>query len=148
MVFAQRLPPEGLICFGLGGFALGLLIAAVVLLAAVWAYNKLAGGAGAPEAVPDLGFGKALGISFVTFLVNFGMNFLFGLVAETIAAHPLAIQAVSMSANFLAASVLLAAMLPTTFGKGAVISLLNVAIVLPFVIAFIIFILGSLPFAR
>lgn len=133
MLFAQRMPPEGLLCMGGGfiiGVVIGLAVSAVILRAAVSFFNKLAGGIRAPEAVPEPGFGKAMGISFVTGLVNFGVGIVLGLVGGAVRTHPLVVQAVSMPVSFLVMGALLAAMLPTTFGKGMVISLLNMAVIL------------------
>ena len=140
MVFAQGIPPEGLVCVVLGavvGLVIGLVIAAVLLRAAVSFFNKLAGGPNAPEAVPEPGFGKAMGISFVTGLVNYGVGFVLEQVGLAIKTHPLAVQAVSLPVSALMMGVLLASMLPTTFGKGVVIALLNMAVMLAIVIVIV-----------
>jgi hypothetical protein len=141
-LFAQGMAPGGLMC-GLLALAvalvIGLAIAAVILRAAVSFFNKLAGGADSPEAVPEPGFGKSMGISFVMFLVNLGVSIVFGLVGRAVHAHPLAVQAVSTVVSFLMLGVLLAAMLPTTFGKGVVLSLLNLAVMLAiFIVIFMV----------
>ena len=61
------------------GVAIGTLIGAIILRAACSFYNKLAGGAGSPSAVPEPTFSKAAGISFVTMLVNFGIGMVLAL---------------------------------------------------------------------
>ena len=65
--------PEGavvgvLLCALVIGFAVGTLIGAVFLRAAVALYNNLAGGASSPSSVPEPTFGKAMWITFATWL--------------------------------------------------------------------------------
>jgi len=135
--FAQGIPPEGLLCAGMGfivGVVIALAISAVILRAAVSFFNRLAGGSNAPEAVPEPGFGKAMGISFVTALVNYGVGIVLTVVGLAIKTHPAAIQLVSLPASLLIMGVLLSSMLPTTFGKGMVVTLLNMTIVAGIVI--------------
>jgi hypothetical protein len=65
----------GLLC----GVLFGTLIGGVFLRAAVALYNKLAGGAQSPSSVPEPLLGKAMGITFVTTLVNAVAGFVIGL---------------------------------------------------------------------
>ena len=50
------------------GVPVGTLIGAVCLRAAVALYNKMAGGPSSPSSVPEPTFGKAMWITFATWL--------------------------------------------------------------------------------
>jgi hypothetical protein len=58
----------GLLCALVIGVPVGTPIGAVFLRAAVALYNKLAGGPSSPSSVPEPTFGKAMWITFATWL--------------------------------------------------------------------------------
>ena len=70
----------GFLCVLVVGLLIGTLIGAIILRAAVSLFNKMAGGADSEGAVPEPEFGKAMGITFVTTLVNMVAGFMIGLV--------------------------------------------------------------------
>lgn len=80
-------------------------------------------------AVPEPGFWKAVGIVFVIALVNGGAGFVIGLVVALGMAgqDPQAVQIVSqvisLPVGFLINAGMLAAMLPTSFARGALVTL-------------------------
>lgn len=129
---------------------IGTLIGAIILRAACWLLNKLAGGPNAPGAVPEPSFGKAMGIAFVTALVNAMVGFVLGLVGGAAALHPLVVQAISFPVALLVMAGMAAAMLPTTFGKGLLVALLTlvvwviVAVVIAIVVMIVLVPLGLL----
>lgn len=69
-----------MLCGLVVGVALGTLIGAVILRAAIALYNKMAGGPKSPSSVPEPAFGKAMWITFATTLVQLVAGFLVGLV--------------------------------------------------------------------
>jgi hypothetical protein len=50
----------GLLCGLVIGVAIATVIGAVIFRAACWLFNKFAGGAGAPGAIPEPDFGRAM----------------------------------------------------------------------------------------
>src|SRR5262249_51103599 len=72
----------GVGCFWAFAVAFGTVTGARALRAACALYNKLPGGEGSPGSVPELPFGKAMGITFLTSLVNavVGFRLLSGLI--------------------------------------------------------------------
>jgi hypothetical protein len=124
------------LCFLVFGVLLGLLIGAVILRAACALYNAMAGGKGSPYRVPEPGLGQAMGIVFVTALINFVVSFVLGLAvgagAEatgTGAQGPaLLFQLISLPVSLLVMAAMLAAMLPTTFGRGILVALCNLLV--------------------
>jgi hypothetical protein len=60
----------GLLCVLVIAVAVGTLIGAVFLLAAIALYNKMAGGASSPGGVPEPALGRAMWITFATSLVQ------------------------------------------------------------------------------
>jgi len=116
--------------------AMGTAFGAVCLLAAIALHNKMAGGAGAPSSVAAPGFIKALGITFVTALINAAVGIGVALAATaTPAVHVLPAgcfgllaQVVALPLSLLIMAVMLTAMLPTSFGRALVITLLYLMI--------------------
>ncbi len=108
-----------------------LVIPAMILRAAVSLYNKLAGGAGSPGAVPQPSLLKAIGIVFLTWLVNIVVGFTVGAVVgvglAAGGASPreaaLVAQLFSLPMSFLVMAVMLSALLPTTFGRAILVTL-------------------------
>lgn len=117
--------------FLVGALVIGTLVAAIMLRAAVSLYNKMAGGANSPSAVPEPPMGKAMGVAIVTTFVNFVVASIVHLVIGWAAAAESArdggvnvtAQLVSLSIGVLVMAGLLSALLPTTFGRGIVVTL-------------------------
>jgi hypothetical protein len=128
--------------------AIGILVSAMLLRAACWLYNKLAGGPGSPNAVPEPNFGKAILISFVTTLVNSGLGFFAGFVGTAAKMPPLLGQAIMAPAAFVVAVAMISGMLPTTLGRALLVALLHVAISLTIVLFFglVIIVIGAAVF--
>jgi hypothetical protein len=91
------------LCFRVFAIAFGTVIGALFLHAGCLLYNKLAGSA---NHVPIPVFGKAMGITFVTALVNASGGL--GLL--------------SALASFLVMAAMISALLPTTFTRGLLVS--------------------------
>ena len=127
----------GFLC-AMGTFlVIGTLIGAVILRTACWLYNTFVGGRKTSRSVPEPDFGKAMGIAFVTWLVNVGVSFAIGFVVGGTAAAmgqarsnaPVAIaQLISIPPSLLVLAGLITAMLPTTFGRALLVALIYVAI--------------------
>jgi len=109
------------------------LIGAVILRAACWLNNTMVGGAKSESGVPEPGLGRAMGIVLVTLLVNggvgFGVGFLMGASLLQSGMSPLTMQVIvtliGVPIGFVVMSAMLTAMLPTTFGRAAIVTLLN-----------------------
>jgi hypothetical protein len=121
------------------GVAVGTVIGAVLLRAAISLYNKVAGGAGSPRGVREPAFGEAMGVTFATCLVNACVGVVLGLVREavTAAAGPGArggvnvlTQPAPVAVSLLVMAGLLSAVLPTTFGRALLVVLCYTLIVL------------------
>jgi hypothetical protein len=141
----------GMIC-GVGFWLAVLsLIGAVILRAACAIFNRMAGGADAPEAVPGPRYGKAVGIVFVSWLVTIGVMIVIGLVGSAIKAHPLAVYFIVYPVVGMVTAVIVSSMLPTTFGKAAVVTLWYAAIGFGIIIAIwtvLIIAIPAIQFAR
>lgn len=127
------MPAEALgaiVCSLIVWLGLGTLIGAVFLRAAIALYNKVAG-EDYRSRVKEPELGRAMGITFATTLVNLVSGFAVGFVlgAAGIATGQdqrtvtLLAQAISIPFGFLVMSAMLSAMLPTTFGRAALITL-------------------------
>jgi len=127
-----------LLCAIAIGLAIGTVIGAVFLRAAVNLYNKLAGGASSPDSVPRPTFGQAMWISFATCLAQMVAGFLMGGFPDARAPLPRADEKglnvdgllISVLVGFLIQAAILAAKLPTTFGRAIVVTLCDLLIVL------------------
>jgi len=125
----------GLLCVLLVALPIGALISAVILRAACSIFNKLAG---SEKSVPEPGFGKALGITAATLVVNVLVGIVIGLVfgagAVAAGANPaqtqILVNLISMPAGVLVMSGMLTAMLPSSFGKSLLITLIAYAIII------------------
>jgi len=62
----------------------GVLFGAIVLRAACWLFNKLAGGADSPPAVPEPGLVKAIAIVLIAMVIQVGAVTILPLVAKTV----------------------------------------------------------------
>jgi hypothetical protein len=120
------------------GVAVGTVIDAVFLRAAVTLYNKLAGGASSARSVPEPALGKAMWITFATFLAQIVVGGLLGLGTS---ARPTAAGAwgravdgvdplILVVVNFLITVGMLSAKLPTTFGRAFLVTVCHLLVVL------------------
>ena len=135
--------PEGaavgvLLCALVIAVAVGTLIGAVFLRAAVALYNKLAGGASSPSSVPEPAFGKALWITFAASVAQFIVGSLIGLATGVGATAPGGRGqgvdvVVQLLVSFLIMGAVLSAKLPTTFGRALLVTLCYLLVVLPVV---------------
>lgn len=96
-----------LLCLRVFGIIFGTVIGALFLRVGCLLHNKLTGGQGSPNSVPIPVLGKAMGITFVSALVNAipGFGFLSALV------------------GLLVMAAMISALLPTTFARGILVSL-------------------------
>ncbi|KAA0134289.1 hypothetical protein FYZ48_22170 [Gimesia chilikensis] len=125
LVLAAAEPLLAFFCVLFVAVPIGLAIGAVILRAAISLFNKFAGfGEDHLSRVPEPEMLKAMGIVFITGLVNWVVGFiigLFGAVALKEVGQPWAelLPALfSLPFSFLVASALLAGLLPTTFVRG------------------------------
>ena len=123
----------GALCGLVFALVIGTAVGAVFLRAGISLYNKLAGGPGSPTSVPEPTFGKAMGITFVTVLVNAVAGFAIGFVFAAAHWHRQRIsrgradslipQLISFPVSLLVMSAMLSAMLPTSFGRAVLVTL-------------------------
>jgi hypothetical protein len=115
---------------------IGAIVGAVFLRAAIALYNKMVGGAMSPSGVPEPAFGKAIGITFVTSLVNAVVSFLIGLITSAGAevagrkGVDVVAQLIAFPVSLLIMATMLSALLPTTFGRAILVTLCYMLIVL------------------
>jgi hypothetical protein len=135
--------PEGAAIVGLLfvlviGVAVGTLIGAVFLRAAVALYNKLAGGASSPGGVPEPALGKAMWITFAASLAQMIAGFFIDAVTGPGPTAPgagekgvgVVGQLISIPVSLLIMAAVLSAKLPTTFGRAILVTLCYLLIVL------------------
>jgi hypothetical protein len=135
--------PEGtaigvLLCVLVIGVAVGTLIGAVFLRAAVALYNQLAGGASSPFSVPQPTLGKAMWIILAISLAQVIVGSLIGVCTDVGPTAPRArglgvdviAELISFPVTFLITAGVLSAKLPTTFGRAIVVTLCYMLIVL------------------
>ena len=141
------------------GGTIGLLIGAVILRAAISLCNKFSG-TDSSSGVPEPPMGKAMLIVLVATIVNLVVNFVVGFMIGVagMASGSSAMQTVqglaaliSLPVGFFTQSGIIAAMLPTSFTRGMLVTLCHYLIV--FLIAIVIFALvavfaGALIFNR
>jgi hypothetical protein len=133
------------------GVVLGTLIGGVILRAACALYNKLAGGKRSPTSVPEPLLGKAMGITFVTTLVNAIAGVTIGILigAGGVAAGAdqrwtaAMVQLLAFPVSLLVMAGMNAALLPTTVARGLLVALCYLLVVL-FVVAVLGAIFGGL----
>ena len=97
-------------------------LGAVVLRAAVALYNKMAGGSSSPNGVPELEFGKAMGIALVTHVVTIVTAFVVALVTSGEGKNSI-IQLISYPISLLVTAVMVSVTLPTRLGRAALVTL-------------------------
>lgn len=139
--------PEGvalgvLLCALVIAVAVGALVSAVFLRAAVAPHNKLAGGASSPASVPEPTFGKAMWITFAASVAQFVVGSLIGLATGAGATGPGGWgQGVDLVAQFLVSILILAgvlsAKLPTTFTRAILVTLCYALLVLLVVVVLV-----------
>ena len=135
--------PEGsantvLLCALVIGVPVGTLIGAVCLRAAVALYNKLAGGASSPDSVPQPTLGKAMWIILAILLAQVIVGSLLGLCTDVGPTAPRVrglgvdgiAEYIAFPVSLLIMVGILAAKLPTTFGRAIVVTLCYMFIVL------------------
>jgi hypothetical protein len=131
--------PEGaaigvLLCALVIGVAVGTLIGAVCLRAAISVYNKMAGGAASPSGVPEPALGKAMWITFAIFVAQVVVgSLLIALVSpEAMAAsargRDVVAQLITIPVSLLITAGILSAKLPTTFGRAILVSLCDILV--------------------
>jgi hypothetical protein len=121
-----------------GGNAAGVLIAlgvilvistlvgAIILRAAVSLCNTMTGGARSRSAVPEPSLGQAMAITFFTSLVNAVVGFVVGLARAE--ANPkgggvdLTAQLATIPVSMFVMTCMVAALLPTTFGRAILVT--------------------------
>jgi hypothetical protein len=114
----------GLLCALVVGLPVGTLIGAVLLLAAVALYNKMAGGASSCSSVPEPGIRKALWIAYETTVAQIIVSFLIGGLAGTPGQGADGVaQFISFPVSFLIMAGILSTKLPTTFGRAILVTL-------------------------
>jgi len=123
----------------------------VFLRAACALYNKQAGGKGSPDSVPEPLLGKAMGITFVTTLVNAIAGFVIGLLVGTGGAvagasergPAVVAQLLSLPVSLLVMAGMNSALLPTTFAWELLVALCYLLVVF-FVVVILAVICGGL----
>lgn len=119
-----------LICSLLVGLVIGTLIGAIILRAAVALYNSIVGRSSL-STVPEPAFGKAMGITFLTSLIQLVVRFVLTLAGGAAAQGSrtdggliaLGVGLLAIPVSFLVMAGLLAAMLPTTFPRASLVTL-------------------------
>lgn len=107
-----------------------------LLLVTIALHNKMAGGAESPGSAAAPNFVKAAGITFAAALINAAVGIGVALAAKSTAAiefvpaggFGVLAQVVALPLSLLTMAVMLTAMLPTTFGRAVVITLLYLII--------------------
>jgi hypothetical protein len=119
------------------GVAVGTLIGAICLRAAVALYNKLAGGASSPSSIPEPALGKAMWISFATCVAQMVVGLFIGGVTGTGATEAGAGEKgvnvallTSIPVSLLIQAAILSEKLPTTFGRAILVTLCDMLIVI------------------
>ena len=125
----------GLLCALAIFVAVGTLIGAVFLRAAVALYNKLAGGASSPSSVPEPTFGKAMWITFAASVAQFVVGSLISLAtgggATAAGGRGQEVDVVAqLIVSLLIMAGVLSAKLPTTFGRAILVTLCDMLLVL------------------
>jgi hypothetical protein len=115
------------------GLLIWTLIGAILLRVAVSLYNWMARGSELFNGVPKPASAKAVGITFVINLVNAVVSFgvvAFGAGRTNIPGVAVAAQLLFFPISLLIMAAMLAAMLPTTFGRAMLVALCYFLIVL------------------
>ncbi|MBI1373956.1 MAG: hypothetical protein GC159_14630 [Phycisphaera sp.] len=120
-----------IVLFGIIGFLIGVAIGAALLRIGCQIVK-----------VPVPEFGKAMGVVIVAAIASFAVSFMFGFtMGAMIGADPTAlrvIQIINLPISACLYATIYMAMLPTTFGKGLLIWLVQAAVVFAIVIVVVI----------
>jgi hypothetical protein len=136
----------GVLLFALAiGVAVGTLIGAVFLRAAVALYNKMAGGTSSPSSVPEPALGKAMWIIFASSLAQMVVGLLIDLVTGAGPAVAgargqevdVVAELIFFPVSLLIMAGMLSAKLPTTFGRAILVTLCYLLVALPVVGVFV-----------
>jgi len=136
------------------GAAIASLIGAVFLPATCALYNKIAHGPQSPRSVPEPSMSKAMAIMFVVALINEVLAFFIALAIAAIGRASgtyqqntaLMAHLFALPISLLVMSGFLSGMLPTSFGRAFIITLLYlliVAVVLAIVAGMMVLIMGN-----
>jgi hypothetical protein len=149
LVLAQQESAQiaGLLCGLVMALVMGTLIGAIILRAAIWAFNKLAG---TDAAVPEPTFGKAMLVAFVTSFVNniagIGLGFVLGASLRAAGLEGIqlqaVVQAIAMPFGILVAGGMLSVLLPTTFMRGILVALIMMAIAIALAVFIVLMFVG------
>lgn len=152
LIAQQPNPGAYLIGMAIGlliGGTIGLMIAAVIFRAAVSLLNKMV-----EESVDEPNFGRSVLIVFVRFIANFAIGFVIGLVGAILSggkmdpAAQLVINGIAAIMGIFVSGGIISAMLPTSYGKGLLISILEFAIVMCIVLVLVGVVFAVGGFAR
>jgi hypothetical protein len=116
-------------------WAIGTLVGAVFLRAAIAVYNYLAGGPSSPSSVPEPAFRKALWITFAISVIQLIVGLLIIGLAKgdgpTAPRMPGPVtQQVLLPVSLLVMAVTLSVELPTTFGRALLVTLCDLILTL------------------
>jgi hypothetical protein len=130
-------------------FGIALLVGAIILRAACWLFNKMAGGEGSPGSVPSPGFGKAMLMVLVIGIIQVVAGIVMGILLANAGMGIVMLQLVSTPISFLVAAGMISALLPTSFSRGLGVALCQFIIsILILVFVFLIFgVIGAILFA-
>jgi hypothetical protein len=124
-----------LLCALVIGVAVGTLIGAICLRAAIGLYNKLAGGASSPSSVPEPTLGKAMWITFAIFVAHVILGMLIigpiggdGAMTAGARGSDVVTQLISIPISFFITAGILSAKLPTTFGRAILVTLCDILV--------------------
>jgi hypothetical protein len=132
VVVAQAAPNAGgmiagLLCGLIAGVLIGGTIGAILIRAAVWLTNKVAG-----ATIPDPSFGRAFAMAITTVIVNWVIGFVMGIVMGGAGGDPQMIRIVSalisIPVSFLVLAGVASAMLPTSFPRACLVALFYILI--------------------
>ena len=137
------------IVFFLIGFGIALVIGAIILRAACWLFNKMAGGEGSPGSVPSPGFGKAMLMVLVIGIIQVVAGIVMGILLANAGMGIVMLQLVSTPISFLVAAGMISALLPTSFSRGLGVALcqfiISILIIVFVVVIFVV--IGAILFA-
>ena len=130
-------------------FGIALLVGAIILRAACWLFNKMAGGEGSPGSVPSPGFGKAMLMVLVIGIIQVVAGIVMGILLVNAGMGIVMLQLVSTPISFLVAAGMISALLPTSFSRGLGVALcqfiISILIIVFVVVIFVV--IGAILFA-
>ena len=125
---------------------LGAVIGAILLRASISLCNKFLGAKDSPKAVPEPAFLRAVGISLLAGLVNGLAGFAFGgtfgtavlAAGTTETTASIITQIVYTPISLFVVGGMLSTMLPTTFGRGMLVALFEILIIVAILVPFVL----------